>query len=97
MLAPKESRLHKIGVDDWSITEYRDKQNRIFLNYPPAVFKIIVDHFRMIHNASSEDKVFPPRVLWEHKLQIEEVALDLGVRFDACISQNIECFSQGLE
>lgn len=80
LLAPVGSALRDLFQNEWSTTQLaRDDQGRMFLNYPPRTFQIIVDHLRMLHGTPPNRAVPPPCVPRDAREEFEDLADILGV------------------
>jgi len=80
LLAPKESRLHKtfeLGWDGPQLT--MDAEGRIILEYPPRSFRIIIDHFRQLHQTPQSEMLTRPIVEEDLECEFRDLARLLGV------------------
>eukprot|EP00933_Yihiella_yeosuensis_P005920 TRINITY_DN110534_c0_g1_i1.p1 TRINITY_DN110534_c0_g1~~TRINITY_DN110534_c0_g1_i1.p1 ORF type:complete len:311 (-),score=40.70 TRINITY_DN110534_c0_g1_i1:184-1116(-) len=79
LLAPPGSLLRELFVSENNALGLLDEENRPYLNYPPAAFKVIVDHLRLIHSAPQMIELEPRRIPPELKQQVEDLSYILGV------------------
>merc|ERR1740129_751117 len=81
LLAPAGSRLNDLFSGNWSDggVLHHDCHGRIFLNFPPTGFRLIVNHLRLLHNSSNEDVLAPIVVPRENQHEVEELSWLLGV------------------
>jgi len=79
LLVPQDSLMYKLFANEHSPHFLQDANGRIFLDFPPASFKRIVDHLRLLQLAPP-DRLVPPPVLSsteEHEFRI--LASILGI------------------
>eukprot|EP00440_Ansanella_granifera_P064558 gb/GFBE01069993.1/.p1 GENE.gb/GFBE01069993.1/~~gb/GFBE01069993.1/.p1 ORF type:complete len:369 (+),score=73.53 gb/GFBE01069993.1/:1-1107(+) len=84
--APEGSLLHTMFSGRWDSSVPRDSAGRLFLDYPPQIFALVLDHLRTMSIASSA--LSPPTVPLE-KLQAYSVLVEyLGLSnvFHGCLA-----------
>lgn len=59
----------------------RDGQGRLFLNFPSRVFRMLMDHLRLIEIAPEDGYVRPPLVPLAMRFEAEELAWHLGLGY----------------
>jgi len=65
LLAPEGSLLREMFSAGWDSEKLKgDSQGRIFLDFPPAPFKRIVDHLRLL-KVTPKDELLPPPVCYK--------------------------------
>jgi hypothetical protein len=80
LMAPADSMLRNMFSSDWTGPRLQtDNTGRIFLNFPPASFKRIVNHLRLIHATHPDDFISPLVVPRQYQEEVEELAWLLGI------------------
>lgn len=79
LLAPPESLLHQTFLPDASPERQVDEEGRLFLDYPPTAFRIIVDHLLHLSMLPSSEMLAPRNVAEDCRQEVEDLAWILGV------------------
>lgn len=77
-LAPEDSYFRFLFKKEYSDL-HKDSSGRLFLNFPPRSFKLILDHLRLIHITHPSDTIKPIAVPAESQYEVEELAWLLGL------------------
>lgn len=88
LLAPPGSMLREMFDVGWTGPPLQqDVSGRIFLDFPPASFRTIVNHLRLLRNMSPAERIPPPVVQKQDQREFEELAWLLGVGDLVCQPQ----------